>query len=235
MQAEIYLLGKTESDKVGNVPQGWQSCLPLDLSGLLSLEQYVRPGARKLGRPMATPSCVELHPPKNGLKGSVSQHFLLWLFTHPQTPSTANLFSSVQFTRSVVSGSLRPHEPRAQASLSITNSLSAPKLMSIDLVMLYNHLILCRPLLLLLSIFPSIRVFSNESAVCIRWPKYWSFSFSISPSNEHPGLICFRMTGWISLHSKGPSGVFSNTTEFKSINSLGLNLLYSPTVTSMYD
>ena len=80
-----------------------------------------------------------------------------------------------------------------QASLSITNSRSPPKPMSIELVMPSNHLILCHPLLLLPSIFPSIRVFSNELALCMRWPKYWSFSFNISPSNEHPGLISFRM------------------------------------------
>ena len=82
-----------------------------------------------------------------------------------------------------------------------------------ELVMLSNHLILCRPLFLLPSIFPSIRVFSNESTLHIRWPKYWSFSFSIIPSNEHPGLICpLGWTGWISLQSKGLSKVFSNTT-----------------------
>ena len=80
-----------------------------------------------------------------------------------------------------------------QASLSITNSRSLPKPMSIKSVLPSNHLILCHPLLLLPSIFPSIRVFSNESALHIRWPKYWSFSFNISPSNEHPGLISFRM------------------------------------------
>ena len=85
-----------------------------------------------------------------------------------------------------------------QASLSITNTRSLPKLMSIDLVVPSNHLILCRPLFLLPSIFPSIRVFSNELVLCIRWPKYWSFSFSISPSNEHSGLISFR-TGWLDL------------------------------------
>ena len=76
---------------------------------------------------------------------------------------------------------------------AITNSQSLPKLMSIKSVMPFNHLILCHPLLLLPSIFPNIRVFSAESALCIRWPKYWSFSFNISPSNEHPGLISFRM------------------------------------------
>ena len=85
-----------------------------------------------------------------------------------------------------------------QASLSITNSWSPPKPMSIELVMLSNHLSLCHPLLLLPSIFSSIRVFSNESALHIRWPKYWSFSFSISPSNAHPGLISFRMD-WLDL------------------------------------
>ena len=88
--------------------------------------------------------------------------------------------------------------PQSQASLSIVNFRSLHKLMSIELVMPSNHLILCRPLLLLPTIFPSIRVFSNESALCIRWLKYWSFSFSISPSNEHPGLISFRM-GWLNL------------------------------------
>ena len=85
-----------------------------------------------------------------------------------------------------------------QTSLSITNSQSLLKLMSIELVMPSNHLILCRPLLLLPSVFPSIRVFSSESVLCIRWPKYWSFSFSISPSNEYSGLISFRMH-WFDL------------------------------------
>ena len=96
-----------------------------------------------------------------------------------------------------------------QASLSVTNSWSLLKLMSINLVMLFNHLILWCPLLLLPLIFPSIRVFSNESVLCIRWPKYCSFSFSISPSNEHSELISFRID--LILQSKGLSGVFSNT------------------------
>ena len=90
-----------------------------------------------------------------------------------------------------------------QASLSITNSQSPQKPMSIESVMLSNHLILCRPLLLLPSIFPSMRVFSNESALHIRWPKYWSFSFNISPSNEHPGLISFRMDWLDPLAAQG--------------------------------
>ena len=91
-----------------------------------------------------------------------------------------------------------PWTAACQASLSITYSWSLLKLMSIELVMPSSHLILCRPLLLLPSIFPSIRVFSNESALHIMWPKYWSFSFSISPSNEHSGLISFRMD-WLDL------------------------------------
>ena len=105
---------------------------------------------------------------------------------------------SVQFSRSVVSNSETPWTAACQASLSITNSQSLLKLMSIESVMPSNHLILCHPLLLLLSIFPSIRVFFSESVLHIRWPKYWSFSFSISPSNEHSGLISFRMD-WFDL------------------------------------
>ena len=102
---------------------------------------------------------------------------------------------SVQFS-SVTQSCPTPYNPmnhRCQASLSITNSRSLLKLMSIELEMPFSHLILCRPLLLLPSIFPSIRVLSNESTLHMRWPKYWSFSFSISPSKEHSGLISFRM------------------------------------------
>ena len=91
-----------------------------------------------------------------------------------------------------------PWTTACQASLSITNSRSLPKFMSIESMMPSNNLILCHPLLLLPSIFPNIRVFSNESALCIRWPKYWSFSFNVSPSNEHPGLISLRMD-WLDL------------------------------------
>ena len=106
-------------------------------------------------------------------------------------------FSSVQ-SLSCVWLFATPWTAAHQASLSITNYWSLPKLMSTESVMPSNHLILCCPLLLPPSIFPSIRVFSNESALRMRWPKYWSFSFNISPSNEHPGLISFRMD-WLDL------------------------------------
>ena len=108
------------------------------------------------------------------------------------------LFSSVQFSRLAVSDSVWPCTAARQASLSITNSWSLVKLMSIKSVMPSNHLILCCPLLLLPSIFPSIGVFSNESVLCILWPKYWNFSFNISPSNEYSGPISFRMD-WLDL------------------------------------
>ena len=107
--------------------------------------------------------------------------------------------------------SATPWTAACQASLSITNSQSPPKTLSIESMTPSNHLILCRPLLLP-SIFPRIRVFSNESVLRIRWPKYWSISFNISPANEHPGLISLGWNGWISLQSKGLSRVFSNTT-----------------------
>ena len=105
---------------------------------------------------------------------------------------------SVQFSHSVVSNSATPLITAHQGSLSITNSWSSPRLMSIKSVMPSSHLILCHPLLLLPPIPPRTRVFSNESTFHMRWPKYWSFSFSISPSNEHPGLISFRMN-WLYL------------------------------------
>ena len=111
---------------------------------------------------------------------------------------TSVQFSSVQFSLSVISDSLQPHGLQHARPPSITNSWGLLKPMSIELVMPSSHLILCRSLLLLPSIFPSFRVFSNESALHIRWPKYWSFIFSISPSNEYSGLISFRMD-WLDL------------------------------------
>ena len=123
-----------------------------------------------------------------------------------------------------MSDSLQP-----QASLFFTISLSLLKFMSIESVMPSNHLMLCHRLLLLPSIFPSIRVFSNESALHIRWPKYWSFS--LSTSNEYSGLISFGLTGLISLQAQESSP----TPQFKSINSSALILLYGPTLTSIHN
>ena len=128
---------------------------------------------------------------------------------------------------------MTPWTTACQASLSITNSWSLLKLMSIESMMPSNHLIFCCPLLLP-SIFPSIRIFSNESILCIRWPKYWNFSFSVSFSNEYSGLISLRMDGWISLQSKGHSSVFCNTTVRKHLL-LGPRLSYSLTLTSIHD
>ena len=121
-----------------------------------------------------------------------------WTFSSLQSLSRVQLF-------------VTPWTAARQASLSITDSRSLLKLMPIKSVMPSNHLILCRPLLLPPSLFPSIRVFSNESVLHFRWPKYWSFSFRISPSNEYLGLISLGLTGLISLQPKGVSRVFSNT------------------------
>ena len=143
----------------------------------------------------------------------------MWCFFRGKT-FTSNCIhveklESVQFSCSVMSDSAAPWTAACQASLSITNSLSLLKLTPIKLVMPSNHLILYHPLLFPPSIFPSIRVFSNEPVLCIRWPKCWSFSFSISPSNEYSGLFPLGWSGWISLQSKGLSRVFSNTTAQK--------------------
>ena len=121
---------------------------------------------------------------------------------------------SVQFSHSVMSDSETLWTAACQASLSITNSWSLLKLISIELVMPSDHLILCHPLLLLPSVFPSIKIFSNESALRIRWPKYWSFSFSVSPSlpMNIQGWFPLGLTGLISFLSKGLSRVFSNST-----------------------
>ena len=121
-----------------------------------------------------------------------------------------------------------------QAPLSFTISQSLLKFTSIKLIIPSHHLILCHPLLLLPSIFPRIRVFSNESAPHIKWPKYWSFSFSISPSNEYSGLISFRI-GWFDLCCPRDSQEPSPTPQFESINSLVLSLLYGPDLTFIHD
>ena len=122
-----------------------------------------------------------------------------------------------------------------QASLSFTISQRLLKFMSIESMMSSNHLILCHPLLFP-SIFPSIRVFSNESALGIRWPKYWSFSFNVSPSNEYSGLVSFRI-GWFDLLAVQGTlkSLLQHHSSFKSINSSAFSLLYSPTVTPIHD
>ena len=121
------------------------------------------------------------------------------------------MFSSVQFSCSVMSNSATPWTAARQGSLFFTNSWSLGKLMSIELVIPSNRLILHHPLFLLPSIFPRNKVFSNESVLHVNWPKYWRFNFNICPSNEYSGLISFRMTGWISLQSKALSTDLSNT------------------------
>ena len=143
--------------------------------------------------------------------------FTIW---PPGEPKSMHQSSSVQSLFAT------PWTAAHQASLSITNSQSLPKLMSIESVMPSKHLILCCPLLLLPSIYPNIRVFSNESVLCIRWPKYWSFGFNISPSNEHSGLISFRMD-WLDLpavqgtlksllqHHSSKASIFQNSVFFR--------------------
>ena len=129
---------------------------------------------------------------------------------------------------------MTPWTAARQTSTSITITQSLLKLISIELVLPSNHLILCSPLLLLPSIFPSIRVFSNESTLYKRWPKDWSFSFIISLSNEYSGLISFRMN-WLNILEVQGTQESSPTPQFKSINSLVLSFLYSPTLTSIPD
>ena len=124
-----------------------------------------------------------------------------------------------------------PMEAACQASLSFTISPGLLKLKSSELVMPSNHLILCHPPLILPSILPSIRVFSNKSALHIRWPRYWSLSFSISPSNEYSGLISFRIDCFSSLKLQGSSA----TPQFKNISFSTLSLLYGPSLKSIHD
>ena len=128
----------------------------------------------------------------------------------PITNSICYVVYSVQFTCSVMSDSATPWTAACQGSLFFTNSWSLGKLMSIELVIPSNRLILCHPLFLLPSIFPSNRVFSNESVLHISWPKYWRFNFSIGLSNVYSGLISFMLTGWVSLQSKALSTDLSN-------------------------
>ena len=141
-------------------------------------------------------------------------------------------FSAVQFSRLVVSYSATPRTAARQASLSITNSWSLLKLMSIESVKPSNHLILCHPLLFLPAIFPSIRVFSSDSVLRIRWPKDWSFSFSINPSKEYLGLISLMMN-WLDLLAV--QGTLKSLLPHHSINSSALSFLCNPLLTSIHD
>ena len=162
------------------------------------------------GLPFPTPGDL----PDPGIEpASLASPALADRFFTTALPGKPLPFLSVQFSLSVVSNSATPRTGACQASLSINNSWSLLKLMSIELVMPFNHLILCCPLLFPPSIFASIRVFSNESVLCIRWPKYWSFSFSISPSNEYSGLISFR-TDWLDLLAAQET-LKSSTSQFK--------------------
>ena len=136
------------------------------------------------------------------------------------------------FSCSLVSSYLQPHGLQPSRFPCPSPSHSSLTLTSIESVMPSSHLVFCLPLLLLPSIFPSIRAFSSDSVLHIRWPKYWSFSFSIHPSNEYSGLISFRIE-WFDL-ARGTQE-FSPTPQFKSINSTVLSLLYGPTLTSVHD
>ena len=141
---------------------------------------------------------------------------------------------SFKFSSSVLSDSVMPWTAARQAFLSITDSRSLLRLTSIESVMPSNHLVLCHPLLLLPSILSIIRVFSNESVLCVSWPKYWSFSFSISPSNEYLGLISFRMD-WLDLLAV--QGTLKSLLQHHSSKApiLWCSAFFSPTLTSIYD
>ena len=189
---------------------GWEDPLKKEMAAHSSIHAWKIPWTEEAG----------------GLQSMGSQRI-----GHDWAPS-CHVTSSVQLL-SCVWLFVTPWTAIHQASLSINNSWSLLKLMSIESVMPSNHLIFCHPLLLPPSIFPSIRVFSDES-VHIRWPKYWSFSFSISPSNEYSGLISFRMD-WLDLLAVQGTLKTSTTPQFKSINSSALSFLYSPTFTSIHN
>ena len=159
------------------------------------------------------------------------QNFFFFFAQHNKVAHKLLRFISVQ-PLSCVWLFVTPWTAAHQASLSLTNSRSLLKLISIKSVMPSNHFIICSPLLLP-SIFPSNRVFSDESVICIRWPKYWSFSFSISPSNKYSGLISFRIDWFDLLVQRTLKS--SPTSQFKSINSLALTFPHGPTLTSTYD
>ena len=139
------------------------------------------------------------------------------------------------FSCSVVSDYATPWTAACQASLPNTKSRSLLKLMSIEFVIPSNHLMLCCPLLLLPSIFPSIRIFSSELVLCVRWPKYWSFSFNISPSNEYTGLISFRINWFDLLVVQGTLKSLLQHLSSKASILMHSAILYGPTLTSIHD
>ena len=160
----------------------------------------------------------------------------MWKFWKAKK-STCSVFTCISLSVQLLSRVqlfATPWITARQASLFITNSRSSLKLTSIELVMPSSHFILCCPLLLLPWISPSIRVFSSESTLRMRWPKYRNFSFSISPSKEHPGLISFRVD-WLDLLAVQGTQESSPTPQFKSTNSSVLSFLHSPTLTSIHD
>ena len=175
-------------------------------------------------------SCIPLRLCLSGYEGCN-------LWSKPWLKEWLRMSSAVQLSHSVLFDSLRPHglqHARLLCPSSLSNYRSLLKLKSIKSVTPSNHLIFCRPLLLPPSIFPSIRIFSDESVLRIRWPEYWSFSFSISPSNEYSGLISFRID-WLDLLATRDSQKSSPTSQFTSINSSMLSFLYSPTLTSIHE
>ena len=205
----------------------WQGYCSLEVSGHsgLTIDIYLKELGSSTSfsekvKVLVIQSCLTLcdpmnySPPGSSVHGILLARILEWAFFPLPSPgnlpdsgiSPGYMFSSVQVSCSVVSNSLQPHglqHARPPCPSPITNTQSLLKLMSIELVMPSNYLILCCPLLLLPSIFPSIRVFSNESILHIRWPKYWNFSFSISPSNAYSGLISLRMDSLVLLAVQG--------------------------------
>ena len=216
----------------------FQHVLNVLLTSSLPLQRHPKTMNAKKGRDWrgTKEGCLAKGEEKwHAICGIDNYQYVWWQLYSDCNPLFAYTQTFISSVQSVVSSSLQSYGPQHARPPWPSPTPSLPKLMPIESVMPSNHLILCHPLLLLPSIFPSITVFSNESALRIlQWPKYWSFSFSISPSNEHSGLTPLGWTGWISLQSKGLSRVFS-TPQFKTIKSSALSFLYSPTFTSILD
>ena len=227
IKLKSFCMAKETISKVKRQPSEWEKIIANETTdkGLISkiYKQLIQLDTRKTNNP--------IKKWEKYLNRHFSKEDIQMANEHMKRCSTLLIiqFSSVQFSSlqslSRVQLCATPWIAARQASLSINISRSSLKLMCIKSVMPSSHLILCLPLLLLFSIFPSIRVFSNESVLCIRWPKYWSCIFSISPSNEYSGLISFRMDWLDLLESKGFSRVFSNTTVQKhQFFDIGLSL-----------